>query len=427
MRFDFGDKSHDPKVCYRASINLHTLAPHVVWPLLAACYRAAIGNCDFSVHLSGQTGTFKSEVCSLIQSHWGETMDARKLPASWNSTGNSLEAIAYHAKDAVLVVDDFVPLGSSWSVRALQKAADQLLRGQGNQAGRARLNESSRLQQTMYPRGLILSTGEDIPEGHSLRARMLNLELSPGDINTKQLTLAQGRRQYYPQAMRTFIQYLASDLDRVQARVAERAIEIRDANHGIGHARTPAMLGEMLAAIEELLHFGMQRSYIDDKESLQLLTLCEATLVKTAGHQVDYIRDTNPADTFLDTLRSMLTSGQAHLRSKSGGIPKVAPRVGWTKVNGKGEVPHFKANGPLIGWIDSRTDEVYVDVGSVSAIQRASQGQLAMTKQTLFKRLKDAGALARSDETRERNTIRVICQGAQRNVIAIPRSQILPE
>jgi hypothetical protein len=31
------------------------------------------------------------------------------LPAAWSSTGNALEVLAFHAKDALLVIDDFAP------------------------------------------------------------------------------------------------------------------------------------------------------------------------------------------------------------------------------------------------------------------------------------------------------------------------------
>src|SRR5256886_12823777 len=41
------------------------------------------------------------------------------------------------------------------------------------------------------PRGLILSTGEDVPRGQSLRARIFALEVSPGAVNPKRLTLRQ--------------------------------------------------------------------------------------------------------------------------------------------------------------------------------------------------------------------------------------------
>ena len=44
---------------------------------------------------------------------------------------------------------------------------------------------------TYYPRGLIVSTGEDVPSGQSLRARMIVLELAPGDIDTAVLSRIQ--------------------------------------------------------------------------------------------------------------------------------------------------------------------------------------------------------------------------------------------
>src|SRR5205085_2693545 len=39
--------------------------PHVVLPLLAAVFRAAIKPCDFGVWLVGPTGVFKSELAAL--------------------------------------------------------------------------------------------------------------------------------------------------------------------------------------------------------------------------------------------------------------------------------------------------------------------------------------------------------------------------
>lgn len=142
------------------TLRLVNLGPkHVTWPLLLATIRACVGPADFSVHLAGRTGTFKSEISSLFQSFYGTEMDARSLPASWNSTGNALEALAFRTKNALIVVDDFVPQGTSYNVRALQAKADTLIRAQGNQAGRARLTDISSHQATMYPRGIILSTG----------------------------------------------------------------------------------------------------------------------------------------------------------------------------------------------------------------------------------------------------------------------------
>ena len=44
-------------------------------------------------------GTFKTELAALAQQHYGAGLDARHLPGSWSSMGNSLEALAFAAKD----------------------------------------------------------------------------------------------------------------------------------------------------------------------------------------------------------------------------------------------------------------------------------------------------------------------------------------
>src|SRR5579871_5884837 len=92
----------------RASLDCLSVAPdRISFPLLAAVYRAALGKIDFSVFLAGQTGVFKTAMAALCQQHFGASMDATNLPANFASTGNALEGIAFHAKDALLVVDDF--------------------------------------------------------------------------------------------------------------------------------------------------------------------------------------------------------------------------------------------------------------------------------------------------------------------------------
>jgi hypothetical protein len=40
------------------------------------------------------------------------------------------------------------------------------------------MHADSSLRSVYYPRGLILVTGEDVPKGHSLRARLVVLELA---------------------------------------------------------------------------------------------------------------------------------------------------------------------------------------------------------------------------------------------------------
>jgi hypothetical protein len=86
-----------------ASLKMRTVAPPAIsFPLLAAVYRAVLGDTDLAVHLAGPTGVGKSELAALAQQHHGPELDARHLPGSWTSTGNSLEGLAFIAKDALL-------------------------------------------------------------------------------------------------------------------------------------------------------------------------------------------------------------------------------------------------------------------------------------------------------------------------------------
>src|SRR5439155_13606589 len=121
----------------RTSLALLDVAPDsVTMPLYAGIWRAALGNIDCSLHLYGPTGEGKTELAALAQQHFGAGMDARNLPASWMSTGNALEGLAFLAKDAVMVIDDFCPTGARADIQRYHREADRLLRAQGNKSSR---------------------------------------------------------------------------------------------------------------------------------------------------------------------------------------------------------------------------------------------------------------------------------------------------
>lgn len=401
-----------------ASLRLVNLGPKgVTWPLLLATYRAAIGKADFAIHLAGRTGTFKSEISSLMQSHFGEKMDARSLPASWNSTANALEALAYKAKDALMVIDDFVPVGTSWQLKQLQSKADQIIRAQGNQAGRTRLTDTSSIQGTMYPRGIILSTGEDVPEGHSVRARMMICELSPGQIDPAKLTVAQRARSSYSAAMADWISWLAKD--DIRSRFKEVAATVRDENIGVGHSRTPPIIGELIATSVFMGMWLSDRGYFKADLLQEMMSKAHTAVIEQAKQQSVYLQSSDPVNSFTAIIRQVLATQLAHVKTRNGGVPEAATSYGWTSIKSAGEIETYRANGPQLGWIDQEKDEFLFDPNAMPFIKKHSNGQLAVTPQTFLKRLKDAGMITRTDAARERNTVRMILDGASRNVIVM--------
>lgn len=424
QRYDLS--TADPKRVKEAvAATLQLLAltqPSVTWPLLAATMTPVFSPADFAIHVSGRTGTFKSELMSLFQSYFGPRLDARHLPGSWSSTANALEAQAFFAKDCPFVVDDFVPAGTSWQVRSYQQNADKLIRAQGNQSGRARLTDTSNLQQTMYPRGLILSTGEDTPEGHSVRARMLILELSPGDIEPKALSAAQAHRPLFCTLTAALLRQLAKEPHDLLPRIEQHRADLL----GVGHTRTPSMLARLIATAEYLTAWWAAEKWVSTQQAAKLAKEATEAIKASGERQHLYLEDADPADQFAAAVRQVLASGGGHVRSLNGGVPKSPTLLGWTEENSAGEMPLFKSRGPCVGWANWHTDELYVEINvGYQAIRRAAHGELALSKQTLFKRLKDAGHLLRVDEARQRNTLRVTAEGHPRQVIALSLSRTL--
>ena len=151
--------------------------------LLAAVYRSVLCEfvpADLSIFLVGPSGVYKSELSALAMQHVGAGFDRLHLPAHWSATPNFLEGMCFEFKDVPVVIDDFAPTGSATDIARLHATADRVLRGVGNRGGRGRMNADGSLRPDLPPRGLVIGTGEDAPKGHSLRARMVIVEVGPG-------------------------------------------------------------------------------------------------------------------------------------------------------------------------------------------------------------------------------------------------------
>ena len=226
------------------------MADRVAAALLGAVFRAPLGEADLAVHLAGHTGTGKSELASLAQRHFGKSMHSRALPCAWSSTANYLEATASAAKDVLLTVDDFIPQGTPNERARWDALADRLIRAQGNRSGRGRLNSGGAARKIRPPRGLVLSTGEEVPAGQSLRARMAVVWLSSKDIKFEMLSLLQRQAAdgVYAEAMAGYIMWLAGGLEEARDRFRGEVADLRELFSAVGHKRTADVMAQLLAA-----------------------------------------------------------------------------------------------------------------------------------------------------------------------------------
>jgi hypothetical protein len=414
----------------KASLRLVELgSPSICFPLLAATCRAVFGEADFALHLAGETGAFKSEVAALHQQHFGAAMNRLHLPGAWSSTGNALETLAFHAKDTLFTIDDFAPQGSGADVARYHAAADRVFRAAGNRAGRGRLDSTAKLREPKPPRALILSTGEDIPRGQSVRARLLILELAKGTVKASKLTECQKDAQAgsYAEAMGGFVQWIAGRYEEVQSGFNGKVAELRVKSLGNeAHARTPEIAANLQAGFELYLEFSEECGAVGGAERAQLASRCWAALREAGSAQAKHHAATEPTARFLATLRALLTSGRAHLEARDGGQPNRAPGpCGWRRDSSDGWSPL----GDCIGWVEG--DDVYLEpTAAYRLVQVAGRdaGELiAVSEQTLKKRLHEKGLLASVDGKRQTLTVRRSIAGSSKDVLHLSRGTLLPE
>jgi hypothetical protein len=418
----------------RASLNLLNLAPHVVtFPLFAAVWSVVLQPSDFSLHVTGPTGCCKTELVALPQQHWGPGLDARHLPGSWSSTGNAMEAVAFVAKDALLVVDDFAPSGSAADVARAHREADRLLRGQGNRAGRQRMRADASLAPHKPPRGLIVSTGEDVPRGQSLRSRMLVLELSPGAVNFTELTLCQrdAARGLYAQALSGFVRYIAARYDAVRESVQAETEALRErAHHSVQHRRTSDIVAKLGVGLRYFLNFAQGAGAMGHEAADALWESGWKALGNAAAAQSSHQAGAEPVGRFLELLVAAIANGTAHVASRDGAEPDTPEAWGWqlsTVGAGDNARDEWRPMGARVGWLDG--EDLYLEseaaFAAAQSVARDTGDSLAVTSRILHKRMHEQGLLASTEQEHGALAVRRTLQGTRRNVLHLRADRLV--
>lgn len=163
----------------QASLALLELVPDSVGVVgLGAVYSAPLGRSKVSIWFQGQTGTNKTTWVALLQAHYGKDWSQDTLPESWHGSANGLEQITFLAKDILLVIDDFKPQGTNKQQSEMHAVAARLIQGVADGQGRTTLTAERQSRPAYHPRGTLLSSAEELPRGHSNRARMFSVPVS---------------------------------------------------------------------------------------------------------------------------------------------------------------------------------------------------------------------------------------------------------
>lgn len=390
-----------------------------------------LGPSQASIHLAGGPGSGKSELAAIGQRHFGHKMHRRALPMYWrNASDNVLARARNTIGDAVLTIDDLLVRGG----RDEEKIADRVdavFRGGWNGAGMERLTRDGAVRAARPPRSTVLSTGETVPQGYSLRQRVfvIDLERSP---NSYAECMAAAERGVLAQAMAAMIRWLAPSMDSIRSKLdrldAEEAKSF--AQHG---DRTSQVAGALFVGARSFFRFAARIGAVTDAEADEALAWVRECLSALAAKQAAFQDEENPALRFRALILDALSTGRAHLTRTDGtSAPDNPGAWGWKLGRdvpiaekdadgapaGQSRAETWVAQGDRIGQISADDRSVVLldpgpalDVARSIAQRRGNPLPFSSTTE-LAQRLSKAGLLSRDDrKARETFTVRVRIAG----------------
>jgi hypothetical protein len=283
---------------------------------------------------------------------------------------------------------------------------------------------NGRLQQAHPPRALLLATGEEVPQGQSIRARLLIVEVALGEVDRATLSECQrsGEHGHLAGSMGAFVSWIGGRHDELQQRLQTRSREIRGQGRGRAiHARLPAALAELQSGFEMWLKFALETGAIAMGERMELEQRCERAFQELADRQIRYYQASDPALRFVGLLKNAIACGQGHVADRKGKAPGSAETWGWRRKH-KGE--GWDPQGTRIGWVTGvdlflEPTVSYRIAQSVAGIER-----LTLSQQTLHHRLRESGLLASVDRGRQMVQVRRTLEGSPRQVLHLKATEL---
>lgn len=409
-----------------ASVNFLALAPlEVTIPIFGAIWCAAIREGDMGLHLVGHTGEGKTAVATLAQQHYGTEMTSKRLPGSWTATANVLEDMAFLAKDALMVIDEFTPSTAN-SIKDLKGKAERVFRAQANGQARKRMRSDGSMRAARPPRGFVLSTGEDMPEGESLNARVLVIEVPRGSVDFNRLTKCQESAAAgdYAALMAAFVQWAAQHYQEITGGWSTEHLELRTAATEAGHRRVPENVAYLAMGWLWFVRFLVAKQVLSPQQAATVFAWAWVHLLRAGKRQARAVASLDPSTRFLDLLKEVLSTGRAYAKDADHGTTPLSnpSALGWRNVGSEGN-PSWQARGEHIGWADS--EYLYLlpapTYAAVNRLAAETESALNVSERAIKKSLYESGHSVDVERDREKYTARKTCEGTRHDILKIPR------
>ena len=446
----------DLKAGFEAVYELVNAASNAVgFSLLGSCFSAPLGGSKTYVNLIGSTDSGKSVYAGLFQSCYGPAMDAKNFPANWGSTANFLERLLYHAKDVMVVIDDFLTKGQLSEVQRQQAKADQVLRALFNNNGRGRAQGDGEIRAEKPPRAQVVCTAELPFDGLSIKNRGFNLDFQRKELDWDAITNAQenAQRGVFAGVMSSFLSYVSGHYDKVQAWRSKRQEELERLarNELPGRGRAAGVVASLAIGVEAFIIFGYVAGIIAKEGLAYNLGLGWDALIEAARAQE--VEQGDPIEFFFMCLQTAFVTGRVHLKGPEGGCP-IRPgdwatdpdAWGWHRWTTEDQVKTYgeedgsvttrtvaatsgwRPKGEAIGWMEGTLLYLHpaASLKAAKAIAKSLDATIDFTAWTLGKTLYERGLLLRSERKRNRYTARENLGGGRPNVLFVDSSNVMP-
>jgi glucan-binding YG repeat protein len=349
----------DIKEALKASIALLGLGPKkLMYPLLALVYLAPL--CEslrqagiepsLLSYIWGVSGSKKSTLIALLLSHFGN-FEHTGLPASFRDTANSIEKLAFLAKDTVLAVDDLYPAREPRERAKLEGVLEHLSRNQGDRTGKGRMKADTSLREGLPPRGLALCSGEIMPLSGSSLARNFVHKLQKGDIDLEKLTQAQAQKALLSQAMRGYLEWLAPQMGNLSGQLKEAFTHLRGeatekATMKTRHSRLNEAISHLHLGLNSFLSFAVSQGALSQEEGEKILQEAWEIFNQIADEQALQEQAGEPS--------KKIAEASLELEAQR--------RIYWADME---DTPGFLEGAVKVGWKDEEKDIYYTNLGTL--------------------------------------------------------------
>ena len=377
----------------------------------------------FAMWLVGLTGAGKSFAAKLAMNFFGDFPAESGRFATWSSTTNYIQRQGYFFKDAMYLVDDYKPeIVQNWQIVRIM----QTYSGGG---ARGRLNSDATAKTSRPIRGLLVCTGEDVPE-HNASAMARSVVIK---VPQQEKDLVRGRRcvseaRNYSGVMADFIRWLIAGArstkftDRVTELQRRYYSDVKGQQNDSRIATNLALLG---AAFEQMAeYFGD----VWGDWAVETKRFVEEDLLAIRDEMLGEVKEQQTSEIFLRTLADLIRFNHVRidgLRDQGQDAihkPVIGKVAGVRRGQFGGTVP-----GVDQGRLEICTSIAWMEVNR--CLQSQSRSPLKGSESMLLRQLAESGKLldASGQPMKGGNlTHRVRLDGSkQKYVFAIRKAELL--